>query len=389
VKQTTMKQTKLGSMPLLDAVIIEDAEGFAALEEEWEGLYRASPLATPFQSWAWLYSWWESYGDGYGLRLIAVRDETSLLVGLLPLMLERRVGFGRLLFVGTGITDQLDVLAREGWEARVAEVGGRILRQMGSWHVADLQEVRPEAVAWDLFRGWDGPRVHTWQSNCTVVDAVSWEGLLTRCSRKVRNNARQTVRRAKEDGVRREVASRDEVEQAARRWLGLHRKSWQGKGINQEHLTRRFGSHILAAAKRMSASGSGEMHEFRQGEEVVASDFVLLGHEYVGSYLDGANEYAFRRFRTSALFTWNLMNVAFERGSPAVNMLRGEEPQKLRWNPEIVVNHRLILSRNRISFAPYAAYHLLRSKAAEYAKSEDAPAWIKPATEQLKGFLIK
>jgi hypothetical protein len=29
---------------------------FAALEE-WEELYWKNPLGTPFQSWAWLYSW--------------------------------------------------------------------------------------------------------------------------------------------------------------------------------------------------------------------------------------------------------------------------------------------------------------------------------------------
>jgi hypothetical protein len=39
--------------------LIEDEAGFAALEEEWEDLHLHCPSATPFQSWAWLYSWWE------------------------------------------------------------------------------------------------------------------------------------------------------------------------------------------------------------------------------------------------------------------------------------------------------------------------------------------
>lgn len=72
-----------------------------------------------------------------------------------------------------------------------------------------------------------------------------------------------------------------------------------------------------------------------------------------------------------------------------MNLLRGVEQHKLRWNPEKVDNHRLILGKNRFSFAPYAAYHLLRSEAAQYAKSEDAPAWVKFATDRLKVFLPK
>lgn len=372
-----------------DVVVLDRAQDFAALEEEWGDLYRNSPLATPFQSWAWLYSWWEAYGEGYELRLIVIR-EAGLLVGLIPLMLERtRWGFGRLLFVGTGITDHLDMLARREWETQVAQAGRRVLQQMDSWHVADLQEVRPEAVAWSIFRGWPGPRVHTRQSSCLVVDAKPWEELLTHRSKNGREKARKTIRRAKEDGVRCQLASQDGTEQAARSWLILHQEYWRGRGINPEHLTSRFGSHTLAAAKRMSASGSGGIYQFWRGEEVVASDFVVVGRQYVASYLHGANEYALRRFQISSLLMWNWINVALERGAPAVSMLRGADPYKLRWNPKTIANHRLILGRNPISFAPYAAYHLLRSKAAEHAKSENAPAWIKSAVDRLKGFLPK
>jgi len=78
---------------MLEAVVFEDTQDFVALEEEWEALCRDSPRATPFQSWAWLYSWWENYGGGHGRRLVAVR-EGDFLVGLVPLMLERRGGLG-------------------------------------------------------------------------------------------------------------------------------------------------------------------------------------------------------------------------------------------------------------------------------------------------------
>ena len=90
---------------LLRTEVLRSAGEFAALEEEWEDLYRNSPRATPFQSWAWLYSWWEFYGEGYELRLITARDDEGLLIGLAPLMLERGLGLRKLLFVGTGLTD--------------------------------------------------------------------------------------------------------------------------------------------------------------------------------------------------------------------------------------------------------------------------------------------
>ncbi len=71
--------------------VFESTRDFAALKEEWEDLYQNSPLATPFQAGAWLYSWWEHCGEDYELRLLAVRYR-NLLVGLMPLVLDVRWG---------------------------------------------------------------------------------------------------------------------------------------------------------------------------------------------------------------------------------------------------------------------------------------------------------
>jgi CelD/BcsL family acetyltransferase involved in cellulose biosynthesis len=140
--------------------MVEDSRGFAELEEEWEDLHRRCPRATPFQSWAWLYSWWEYYGGGYELRLITVRNPRGLLVGIFPFMVEfRSVYVGRLLFVGTELSDYLDVIVRAGWEDKVLESGVQALKKLECWHIADLQQLRPEAAAWGIRRWWDGPRV--------------------------------------------------------------------------------------------------------------------------------------------------------------------------------------------------------------------------------------
>jgi CelD/BcsL family acetyltransferase involved in cellulose biosynthesis len=372
---------------MLEIKVLEDGHEFAALEEEWKNLYRDSPLATPFQSWGWLYSWWEHYGEGYELRLVAARDDTGLLVGLLPLMLERQRGLGRMLFVGTGLTDHLDILARAEREAEVAEACGVALERMDDWRVADLQELRPEAAAWDVFRRWSGFRASFRQSACLILDTQPWEELLAKLSKNGREKARKTIRRAREDGIRCELAGPDRAQEAARRWLALHKEYWRDRPVNPEHLTGRFGSFVLATTQRMSASDCGGIYEFWHGEEVVASDFVVAGHDYLGSYLHNANGYALRRYQVNSLFMHNWMNGALERSVPTVSMLRGEEPHKLRWRPRVAANHRAILARDPASFGVYAGYHAARSAAARYTKSEDTPEWVRSVAERLKGRL--
>jgi CelD/BcsL family acetyltransferase involved in cellulose biosynthesis len=360
-----------------EVVVIDRDEDFAALEEEWEDLHRNSPLATPFQSWAWLFTWWEHYGESYELRLVTIR-EGGLLVGLMPLMLERRGGFGRLLFVSTGLTDYHDILAREGWEAQVAQVGRRALKQMRGWQVVDLQQLRPEAMAWSIFKAWSGPRRSVWQDNCPMIEVKPWDELIASLTRKkLRSSVRQTIRRSKEDEVYVELASADDAEWAARRCVALHREMWQERDIAQEHLTRRFESHIQSAAKRLTICGLGGISHIWRDGEVILSQFLLFGSDFVGQYMFGATQDAMRRFQVSSLNIWDLMNVALRRGSVNVDLLRGEEPYKLQWVSEVGPNYRAILGRNPALWSAYAGYHVLHSEIRRYERSESTPQWVK------------
>ena len=375
-------------MQLLDAAILDNEGDFAALEEDWEDLYQNSPrYPVPIL--------------GLALLLVGVlRGELRTAAdhgarrcgssgGLVPLMLERRGGFGRLLFIGTGITDHLDMLVREGWEVGVAEAGIQALRRMGaSWHVADLQEVCSTAAAWKVFRNWTGPRTCVWQSNCVLVDIKLWDELLMTLKQRLRRAARRYLRRAEEDGVRCELAAPTDAEAAVRRFVALHREQWGERDIVSEHLTRRFESHLAAATRRMTARGSGGMFEFWRGTEAIASSFLVWREgDCVGVYLTGANEDAHERYQISSLYMHNAVNVALSRSSTYVSLLRGEEPWKLWWNPRIVPNYRLTLGNSSVTFGPYAGYLALRFAAVRYAtrytKSENASPWVKDAVTRL------
>lgn len=345
----------------LDATVLKDAREFAALEEEWEELYQNCPSATPFQSWAWLYSWWEHYGEGHELRIVAVRSG-GLLVGVLPLMIGRRLGFKRLLFVGTGVTDYLDLLAREGWKEEVVEAGAQILRKLGPWRVADLQELRPGAAAWGLFGRWDGPRIQRWQVNCPVIDTRPWDELLMTIHRNLRKSARRTVRRAEEDGVRAEPVGVEGSEEAARRLVAMHREMWWGREVDPEVLTERFESHMVTAVRRMTARRLGRIDEFRRNERVIASYFSVFGRDFIGTHTLGADQKALKRYQVSSLEIWNLLDTAFDRNCDHVNLLRGEEPYKMRWNPRMIPSHRIILGRELFSWSLYAGYRTVRSR---------------------------
>ena len=369
-----------------ETTVLEDTKEFAALEEEWEDLYQDAPLATPFQSWAWLYSWWEFYGEGYELRLVTVRNE-GVLVGIVPLMLKRRWGFGRLLFVGTGITDYLDMLARRGWEGYVSQAAREALWRMGYWHVVELHELRPAAAAWGVFDGWAGPRtrMHLTGFDCPVIDVKPWDELLMSLKRKIRYDVRRNVRRADEDGVRCELVGPADAELAARRLVALNLEQWEERGISPEALTRRFEAHLEAAARRMTARDSGAISEVRLDGEAIASHFFVFGRDFVAEYMVGSGKESLRRYQVSSLFIRDGLQLARQRNVACLDLLRGEEPYKLRWTSKAVANHRVILGRNLLFWGPYVGYRLLRSRARRFVEQEGTSPWIKTILNPFRG----
>jgi hypothetical protein len=344
----------------LDAAVLEDAEGFGALEEEWEDLYRNSPRATPFQSWAWLYSWWEHYGEGYELRLVTLRDGGGLLVGLLPLVLKRRWGFGVLLFAGAGrtITTYNDVLVRRGWEGRVFEAARHALKRLGGWQVADLQWLRPEAAAWEIFRRWGGPRTRVWQDVYSLITVKPWDDLVASLSKSLRKSARRTIRRAEADGVSRRLVGPEEAEEAARRLVALHRELWRGRGIDPEHLTGRFEALTVAAARRMTDRGLGGIYELWRDGEVIVSQFLFFGSEFDEAHAVGVSKKAMQRYQWDSLNTFHATDISHGRNSARLSLGYGDPAYKLQWASERVPGYRAILGRGFVFWFPFAAYRV-------------------------------
>lgn len=374
--------------------ILTSQEEFASLEEEWEDLYQNSPLATPFQSWAWLYSWWESYGNSYVLRLITVRNGEGLLVGIIPLVLERWWKLGRLLYMGHSpggdlLTPYKDVLMRERWESSVVEAGIEALKQMTDWQVADFQEIRPTSAAWKLFEKWEGYQTRVWKLDYLVIDVKPWEDLLAQLSKSQRKSARRTLRRAEAEGIRSSVVSPAAAEQAARRLVALHRELRHGRDIALEHLTPRFETHIMSAARRMTMRGFGEIYEFWRAGEVLISGFMVFGREFDGAYLVGASQEALKRYQWSSLARWHTVVTACSRGSRYLSLMDGDEPYKMKWTTNRIPDYRVIIGRGWVLWYAYTAYRVPRSKVSLYLRADSTPEWVKSLARALRSLRAK
>ncbi|MFZ3561805.1 GNAT family N-acetyltransferase [Streptomyces sp. BH055] len=325
--------------------VCTDAAEFASLREEWNRLHRSSPSATPFQSHAWLHSWWLSYGQAGALRVVLVRSDGRL-VAAAPLMRRLRP-FPVLTPLGTGISDFSDVLVD-------AQAGGYAVDALGAglWRLArgaviDLREVRPGSAAQTVHDNWPGLRRRFDDSACLELPALSMDELVQRLPRPRAQRARAKMRKLDATGIERRVVPAAEVDASVRRLLALHQLQWQERKVTAEHVKPRFAEHLSRSAALMAESGDAVVTEFTLDGAVVAADLTFVSPRLAGGYLYGAHPQLRERKVDVATMLLRSSAQHLQEGtrSQVLSLLRGTEPYKLHWRPEQLVNQRLLLAR--------------------------------------------
>lgn len=356
--------------PGVTVTLCRDPRAFTALAPEWGRLHRACGVATPFQSHAWLDSWWRSYGAEGRLRLVLARRDGRL-IGAAPLTLVHRP-MPLLVPLGGAISDYGDLLVDDGDADQALRSLHRGLERAARHAVIDLREVRPGAVAERLYELWAGPRARLDDSVCMELPAVPVEDLVGRMPRSRAQRARANLRRLDALGVVATTVPAADVPASVDRMLRLHELQWRGRGVNVEHLRPRFREHLVRAVSRMTAEDAATLTEFRMDGEVVAVGLALRAGRLSGSYLYGAHPVL--RERKADIATMLMAQDARQaagHGLAVLSMLRGAEPYKNHWRPEPVTSGRLLLARPALE--PLLRLHesraRMRDRAAEVVRT--------------------
>lgn len=275
-----------------------------ALRPEWSALWDRCPAATPFQSPEWLIPWWRVFAPGR-LAAIEVREDGRL-TGFAPLYAGED---GVLRFLGTGISDYLDILAES--EAAAATV---LERLRGA--PCDLLELREGSPVLAL---------EAERSVCSVCPAVALPTLrlkkpLARASYEVECGARHP-----------------EYLEALFR---LHAAAWgkrNSPGVLADARLREF--HRLAA-EGFAARGWLRMYGLRYEEDLAAVLYAFAARGRAYLYLSGFDPALSASSPGTRLLDFALAHAA-QTGLMEADFLRGDEPYKYLWGARDRPNYRL------------------------------------------------
>ena len=320
---------------MLRTAVLTGPDSFQELEREWKELVAQSPGATPFQTWEWQSTWARHFARRSRLHIIALREGDDL-VGLMPLIHSQRA-WKTLKAIGTGSSDYLHPIAREGYEQAVSEAVVSSLGHAKGSDLIDLHQVREDKPLTNLTQGY----VPIEQARCLVLDLPNtYDDYLKTLSKSLRYDVKRLDKDLFKSG-RATVTQVDEsqIEEGMARLLEQHRKRWRKRGLPGAFIGRAEAFHREWAHWAIREGYLWLSLLKVDGNTIGAIYAMSLGNACY-YYQAGFNP-AKGAISPGTLLVASTIRRAIEEGKRTFDFLRGDEPYKMRWKAQrVLTNYR-------------------------------------------------
>ena len=346
--QTVLEAESLAA-PAAPAVEVFTSESaFAGLALEWNGLHAQALAASVFNSWVWQYQWWQVYGRGQPLRVLAARQDGEA-IGMLAVYLQTvdilgvRVCIAR--FVGTGgdtHPDDLGPVLAAGKEDRAALMLARAVLQWSAVDVLLFTDIDPASAfprAMERARREQGRAgLQGVSERIAYVDLPDgWPGFLASLDAQRRSQLRR---------ARKKLAAAHSVEffvwsdaatldGAVERLAELHRRRWQRAGGSESFATPEyveFHRRIIAACY---PRGWLRLYCLEVDGEIAAITYCYRFRNRV-YLMQGGFDPDLANCNPGKVLLGHALEHAIAEGNDVFDFLRGEH----RYKDELASGHR-------------------------------------------------
>lgn len=327
--------------------VVNSLEGMEGLANEWRELWSADPYGTPFQSPDWLIPWTRHLWGGGKLRILTVR-QNGRLAALAPFFLW---GYGgrpevlRLSFLGSGISDYLDVLcAADCAGESIQTILGWLTDAEAEWDLCDLQELQVHSP---LLR-YGGQRLK--RDTCSVCPVLrlhgSFRDQLAGLGGKFRRSLRTAEKRLWGRGavefVRADAANCGTL---LRRLFELHAGRWHERGERGMFATERLRAFHSETAARFCEQGMLRLYGLILDGQPIAVQYNFTAKRRVYAYQAGFDT-AWTRESPGAVLLAHTIEDAIAEGAREFDFLRHPEPFKYAWGAADSFTTRLLFGRS-------------------------------------------
>lgn len=367
---------------------VTSSAGFDALEAEWKSLHRECG-AKAFQSYEWLRAWWRHLGEHrrrLQLRILVARHEGRI-VGIGPFALQTvrvlgLVKMRRVVFLGAGITDHLDLLALPERSAEVCTAFAENLAGTTEWDTIWLVDVPDGSPLLEHFvktlcvQGVEtrkqirvycprAPLLESWPKTLAGFESER-RRKLTFLDRRLKKNFRVALR---------PLAVDTDVPAAIDAFIEMHQAHWARRGHGGAFRKSQMVSFMKEVGCAFHANGWLVLSFLEtDGMDAAALLGFQLGQE-LQIYLTGVSDLdrVAKYSPGTALFSYCL-EQAIDRGARVCDFLRGPGRYKYQYGGVDVPNWTILVFRTGVARVhTLHRVHMLLTRVGKYLRSTIRP----------------
>jgi len=338
-----------GDCALLHVEAITDIARLNALREDWAALDAIQDLRLPFTSPDWALNWWRCFARTQWsasdrLNCYAVRDGDGQLIGLAPMFVTHRPGFGPL---------RLRELQFFGADPYVTEWRGVLChpdkrQEVVAALAAGIDRERPaDFVQWrGLPDATDGTALRDLAVSEQLATRVfyldlpaSWADFREGLPRNIKESLRKCYNSLARDQheMRLEVVgSPEETDAALDRFFELHARRAGARGTvghPDVFATPPSADFLRAVCQDFARAGQLRIFQLVIADRVVATRIGFLMGDQIFMYFSGYDldwaRYSVMTTTVAEAIKWSIAN-----GVRIFNLSTGEDVSKTRWRPE-------------------------------------------------------
>ncbi|MDY6843699.1 MAG: GNAT family N-acetyltransferase, partial [Thermodesulfobacteriota bacterium] len=337
----------------LQIEIYQDPCCFSFLTEKWSQLLRESASSTICSTWQWQSIWWNQFGHGKELLVLAFYHGEKL-IGLVPLFIQEVDGIKKMEFLGdASICDHMDVIAARGFEEEVyAATIDFLNKSQKEWEIVDFNGLPDTSCTYRAFPFL--AEASGYLVTLKVEDTSpfiqlpsSWEEYLGSLSQKNRHELRRKMNKAEREGAITlyEVADPSSLDEAMEIFFRLHKKSNHMKSL---FMINPMESFFQAVARAFLKEGWLRLFFLRFNSEPIAALYCFDYKNGMYVYNSGYDpQYA--HISPGIVLFAHCVRTSIEEGKEVFSFLRGNETYKYRFGAEDSMIYRLIIENVRKS----------------------------------------
>jgi len=357
-------------LPLAHVEVLRSLEDIFACEAQYRRLYAECGGNNPFQSWEWLRSWLEVYGDEIDPVFICVYSENTT-VGMLPLYRgkfggqeERLLRFMGDQFVGS---ENLGPLASPQNRQFVWIQALKVLSEkMTDFSAIFWDDVLADEELFSLLRaiGTKLGILSLWKRKnvCPLLHLRPLESYPEAVQRHYRMAHKKASLLYRKFGPEVEIVENEaDLDWQLDEFFALHQKLWQSRGEAGSFVSPRKREFYRRVALRFLQAGKLNFFTARVGGKGVASYFGFTwGDTFF--YLQSGFDPDWGKYSVGTVLFYRTLQTLRARGVQRVDFLRGGERYKFLWGARPRYSYTIFVYPNGLQRLPYFFYRWLRWK---------------------------